>query len=183
MDPGKVYLARKKYVKRQEKGTAQPPTKLPKFLLRQNKVTQFGFLCWWIRLQVPIKQFLLTQDFLHSLPSHIYHLLPSFLPIHISIPPNSQNFKMQENWKWLGARKPWRRLEWKHGEQFARNWACPLSLRMHLCQHFSSKVPLWSTFPSHPSFIWFALLSSLEACEQESFKINLTYSNPKGHSV
>uniref|UniRef100_A0A8B9M493 Solute carrier family 26 member 9 n=1 Tax=Accipiter nisus TaxID=211598 RepID=A0A8B9M493_9AVES len=37
VDPGKVYLARKKYVKRQEKGTAQPPTKLPKFLLRQNK--------------------------------------------------------------------------------------------------------------------------------------------------
>ncbi|NWS57506.1 S26A9 protein, partial [Chunga burmeisteri] len=37
VDPGKVYLARKKYVKRQEKGTAQPPTKLPKFLLGQNK--------------------------------------------------------------------------------------------------------------------------------------------------
>ncbi|NXC74449.1 S26A9 protein, partial [Anhinga anhinga] len=37
VDPGKVYLARKKYVKQQEKGTAQPPTKLPKFLLRQNK--------------------------------------------------------------------------------------------------------------------------------------------------
>ncbi|NXP02253.1 S26A9 protein, partial [Thinocorus orbignyianus] len=37
VDPGKVYLARKKYVKRQKKGTAQPPTKLPKFLLRQNK--------------------------------------------------------------------------------------------------------------------------------------------------
>ncbi|NWX18916.1 S26A9 protein, partial [Aegotheles bennettii] len=38
VDPGKVYLARKKYVKKQEKGTtAQSPTKLPKFLLRQNK--------------------------------------------------------------------------------------------------------------------------------------------------
>ncbi|XP_032865258.1 solute carrier family 26 member 9 isoform X2 [Tyto alba] len=37
VDPGKVYLARKKHVKRQEKGTAQAPTKLPKFLLRQNK--------------------------------------------------------------------------------------------------------------------------------------------------
>ncbi|NXT26707.1 S26A9 protein, partial [Syrrhaptes paradoxus] len=37
VDPGKVYLARKKYVKWQEKGTAQPPTKLPKFLLKQNK--------------------------------------------------------------------------------------------------------------------------------------------------
>ncbi|NWR54122.1 S26A9 protein, partial [Bucorvus abyssinicus] len=37
VDPGKVYLARKKYVKRQEKGTAQPLTKLPNFLLRQNK--------------------------------------------------------------------------------------------------------------------------------------------------
>ncbi|NXK47790.1 S26A9 protein, partial [Chauna torquata] len=37
VDPGKVYLARKKYVKRQGKGTAQAPTKLPKFLLRQNK--------------------------------------------------------------------------------------------------------------------------------------------------
>ncbi|NXG62186.1 S26A9 protein, partial [Hemiprocne comata] len=37
VDPGKVYLARKKYMKRQEKGTAQPPTQLPKFLLRQNK--------------------------------------------------------------------------------------------------------------------------------------------------
>ncbi|NWH61478.1 S26A9 protein, partial [Geococcyx californianus] len=37
VDPGKVYLARKKYVKQQEKGTAQPPTKLPNFLLSQNK--------------------------------------------------------------------------------------------------------------------------------------------------
>lgn len=37
VDPGKVYLARKKYVKRQEKGTAQPPPNLPKLLLRQNK--------------------------------------------------------------------------------------------------------------------------------------------------
>ncbi|NWU47885.1 S26A9 protein, partial [Dromas ardeola] len=37
VDPGKVYLARKKYLKQQEKGTAKPPTKLPKFLLRQNK--------------------------------------------------------------------------------------------------------------------------------------------------
>ncbi|XP_061869746.1 solute carrier family 26 member 9 isoform X2 [Colius striatus] len=37
VDPGKVYLARKKYVKRQEKGTAPPPPKLPKFLLKQNK--------------------------------------------------------------------------------------------------------------------------------------------------
>ncbi|NWS10894.1 S26A9 protein, partial [Pachyramphus minor] len=37
VDPGKVYLARKKYLKRQEKGKAQPPTKLPKFLLKQNK--------------------------------------------------------------------------------------------------------------------------------------------------
>ncbi|NXK89780.1 S26A9 protein, partial [Formicarius rufipectus] len=37
VDPGKVYLARKKYLKRQEKGTAQPPKKLPKFLLKQNK--------------------------------------------------------------------------------------------------------------------------------------------------
>lgn len=42
VDPGKVYLARKKYVKRQEKGTAQPPTKLPNFLLRQNKVLTLG---------------------------------------------------------------------------------------------------------------------------------------------
>ncbi|NWX30096.1 S26A9 protein, partial [Notiomystis cincta] len=37
VDPGKVYLARRKFVKRQEKGTAQPPAKLPKFLLRENK--------------------------------------------------------------------------------------------------------------------------------------------------
>ncbi|NWR38822.1 S26A9 protein, partial [Tachuris rubrigastra] len=37
VDPGKVYLARKKYLKQQEKGIAQPPTKLPKFLLKQNK--------------------------------------------------------------------------------------------------------------------------------------------------
>ncbi|NWI57888.1 S26A9 protein, partial [Calyptomena viridis] len=37
VDPGKVYLARKKYLKRQEKGTAPPPPKLPKFLLKQNK--------------------------------------------------------------------------------------------------------------------------------------------------
>ncbi|XP_068015540.1 solute carrier family 26 member 9 [Melanerpes formicivorus] len=37
VDPGKVYLARKKYAKRQEKGTAPAPPKLPKFLLRQNK--------------------------------------------------------------------------------------------------------------------------------------------------
>ncbi|NXE50323.1 S26A9 protein, partial [Casuarius casuarius] len=37
VDPSKVYLARKKFVKRQKKGTAQPPTNLPKFLLRENK--------------------------------------------------------------------------------------------------------------------------------------------------
>ncbi|NXG43131.1 S26A9 protein, partial [Psilopogon haemacephalus] len=39
VDPGKVFLARKKYLKRQEKGTAAaaPPQKLPKFLLGQNK--------------------------------------------------------------------------------------------------------------------------------------------------
>ncbi|NWU99670.1 S26A9 protein, partial [Upupa epops] len=38
VDPGKVYLARKKHMKRQEKGTAPAaPPKLPKFLLRQNK--------------------------------------------------------------------------------------------------------------------------------------------------
>ncbi|NXU41267.1 S26A9 protein, partial [Drymodes brunneopygia] len=37
VDPGKVYLARRKYVKRQAKGTAQPPAKLPKFLLKENK--------------------------------------------------------------------------------------------------------------------------------------------------
>ncbi|NXB31630.1 S26A9 protein, partial [Eulacestoma nigropectus] len=37
VDPGKVYLARRKFVKRQAKGTAQPPAKLPKFLLRENK--------------------------------------------------------------------------------------------------------------------------------------------------
>jgi len=66
VDPGKVYLARKKYVKQQEKGTAQQPTKLPKFLLRQNKVSQFGVLCCGIRSQV--KQLLLTGDLLHCLP-------------------------------------------------------------------------------------------------------------------
>ncbi|NWV78390.1 S26A9 protein, partial [Dasyornis broadbenti] len=37
VDPGKVYLARRKYVKRQAKGTAQAPAKLPKFLLKENK--------------------------------------------------------------------------------------------------------------------------------------------------
>ncbi|NWI40360.1 S26A9 protein, partial [Picathartes gymnocephalus] len=37
VDPGKVYLARRKFVKRQAKGTAQPPAKLPKFLLKENK--------------------------------------------------------------------------------------------------------------------------------------------------
>ncbi|NXH48019.1 S26A9 protein, partial [Dicaeum eximium] len=37
VDPGKVYLARRKFVKRQGKGTAQPPAKLPKFLLNENK--------------------------------------------------------------------------------------------------------------------------------------------------
>ncbi|NXC88834.1 S26A9 protein, partial [Cercotrichas coryphoeus] len=37
VDPGKVYLARRKFVKRQEKGTAQPPAKLPKFLLKESK--------------------------------------------------------------------------------------------------------------------------------------------------
>ncbi|NXJ30689.1 S26A9 protein, partial [Dicrurus megarhynchus] len=37
VDPGKVYLARRKFVKRQVKGTAQAPAKLPKFLLRENK--------------------------------------------------------------------------------------------------------------------------------------------------
>ncbi|XP_005143260.2 solute carrier family 26 member 9 [Melopsittacus undulatus] len=37
VDPSKVYLARKKHVKRQEKSTAQAPPNLPKLLLRQNK--------------------------------------------------------------------------------------------------------------------------------------------------
>ncbi|NXS83890.1 S26A9 protein, partial [Erpornis zantholeuca] len=37
VDPGKVYLARRKFVKQQAKGTAQAPAKLPKFLLRENK--------------------------------------------------------------------------------------------------------------------------------------------------
>ncbi|KAI1231040.1 hypothetical protein IHE44_0008485 [Lamprotornis superbus] len=40
VDPGKVYLARRKFVKRQAKGTAQPPAKLPKFLLKESKVPQ-----------------------------------------------------------------------------------------------------------------------------------------------
>ncbi|NXI33491.1 S26A9 protein, partial [Sterrhoptilus dennistouni] len=37
VDPGKVYLARRKFVKQQAKGTVQPPAKLPKFLLKENK--------------------------------------------------------------------------------------------------------------------------------------------------
>ncbi|NXA39637.1 S26A9 protein, partial [Eudromia elegans] len=37
VDPSKVYLARRKFVKRQKKGTAQAPPNLPKLLLRQNK--------------------------------------------------------------------------------------------------------------------------------------------------
>ncbi|OWK54057.1 Solute carrier family 26 member 9 [Lonchura striata] len=37
VDPGKVYLARRKFVKQQGKGTAQPPAKLLKFLLKENK--------------------------------------------------------------------------------------------------------------------------------------------------
>ncbi|NXD01076.1 S26A9 protein, partial [Certhia familiaris] len=37
VDPGKVYLARRKFVKQQAKGTAQPPAKLPKFLLKESK--------------------------------------------------------------------------------------------------------------------------------------------------
>ncbi|XP_074384262.1 solute carrier family 26 member 9 [Zonotrichia albicollis] len=37
VDPGKVYLARRKFVKRQGKSTAQAPAKLPKFLLKENK--------------------------------------------------------------------------------------------------------------------------------------------------
>ncbi|NXR60759.1 S26A9 protein, partial [Rhadina sibilatrix] len=37
VDPGKVYLARRKFVKQQVKGTTQPPAKLPKFLLKENK--------------------------------------------------------------------------------------------------------------------------------------------------
>ncbi|NXR23590.1 S26A9 protein, partial [Cinclus mexicanus] len=37
VDPGKVYLARRKFVKRQAKGTAEPPAKLPKFLLKESK--------------------------------------------------------------------------------------------------------------------------------------------------
>lgn len=78
----------------------------------------------------------------------MYHLLPPFSPSYTSTPPNSQNLNMQEDCKWLGRRKPKRRLEWKPGEPPAGNWACPLSLWMHLCQHSSSKVPFISTFPS-----------------------------------
>ncbi|NXV57947.1 S26A9 protein, partial [Molothrus ater] len=37
VDPGKVYLARRKFVKQQGKSTAQAPAKLPKFLLKENK--------------------------------------------------------------------------------------------------------------------------------------------------
>ncbi|NWS90715.1 S26A9 protein, partial [Toxostoma redivivum] len=37
VDPGKVYLARRKFVKRQAKGTAEPAAKLPKFLLKESK--------------------------------------------------------------------------------------------------------------------------------------------------
>uniref|UniRef100_A0A8D2MX51 STAS domain-containing protein n=1 Tax=Zonotrichia albicollis TaxID=44394 RepID=A0A8D2MX51_ZONAL len=37
VDPGKVYLARRKFVKRQGKSAAQAPAKLPKFLLKENK--------------------------------------------------------------------------------------------------------------------------------------------------
>ncbi|NWY03275.1 S26A9 protein, partial [Nothoprocta ornata] len=37
VDPSKVYLARKKFVKRQKKGMEPAPTNLPKLLLRQNK--------------------------------------------------------------------------------------------------------------------------------------------------
>ncbi|NXQ34555.1 S26A9 protein, partial [Alaudala cheleensis] len=37
VDPGKVYLARRKFVKKQAKGTARPAAKLPKFLLKENK--------------------------------------------------------------------------------------------------------------------------------------------------
>ncbi|XP_019402087.1 PREDICTED: solute carrier family 26 member 9 [Crocodylus porosus] len=37
VDPGKVYLARKKYVKQQEKATVHQPTKLQKFLYKKNK--------------------------------------------------------------------------------------------------------------------------------------------------
>ncbi|NXT70251.1 S26A9 protein, partial [Chaetops frenatus] len=37
VDPGKVYLARRKFVKQQAKGTAQTSAKIPKFLLKENK--------------------------------------------------------------------------------------------------------------------------------------------------
>ncbi|KAL2295318.1 hypothetical protein Nmel_017730 [Mimus melanotis] len=37
VDPGKVYLARRKFVKRQAKCTAEPAAKLPKFLLKESK--------------------------------------------------------------------------------------------------------------------------------------------------
>ncbi|XP_016159737.1 PREDICTED: solute carrier family 26 member 9 isoform X2 [Ficedula albicollis] len=43
VDPGKVYLARRKFVKRQAKGTADPPAKLPKFLLKESKELQKDF--------------------------------------------------------------------------------------------------------------------------------------------
>lgn len=45
VDPGKVYLARKKYVKHQEKKAAsQKTTKLQKLFFRNKKVTHSGFL-------------------------------------------------------------------------------------------------------------------------------------------
>lgn len=106
VDPGKVYLARKKYVKWQEKGRAQPSTKPPKFLLRQNKVTRFGCLCCWTKSpQISIRELLSMHDFLHCLPSHIYHHLHPFLPTHSPISPSSQNVCVQDSWKWLGAQK------------------------------------------------------------------------------
>lgn len=87
VDPGKVYLARRKFVKRQAKGTAQPAAKLPKFLLKESKVTQL--LSSQNHPCVPkspsnssSRYGIFCTVFLASHPS-------PFLPSYLSIPPQT----------------------------------------------------------------------------------------------
>ncbi|NWR24789.1 S26A9 protein, partial [Emberiza fucata] len=54
VDPGKVYLARRKFVKQQGKGTAQAPAKLPKFLLKENKLSTGTFQELWRVMRAPL---------------------------------------------------------------------------------------------------------------------------------
>lgn len=173
VDPGKVYLARRKFVKRQAKGTAQAPAKLPKFLLRENKVTQLQSSQQGPRVHEcdPNSPSNSSWDFLHSFPGHISHLSPPFLPTFISIPPQTLRCRRTgSGWEQEGWRGGW-------NGNMVNNLQKPGNSGLFLWACVSSKVPFQSPFLSHPSPICVAMLSSSE--RNESRKLSRLYPAPR----